>query len=74
MRFDRRRSANRALLVSPPPRGAGCPKPVSGPMLERGAARAPGFPTSCTRASQLDAVATGRAREKCRGGVRARAP
>ncbi len=28
--FDRRRSAKRALLVGPPPRGADCPKPVSG--------------------------------------------
>ena len=42
-RLDGRRSAKRALLVSPPPRGAECPKPVPRAMLgrERPKPRAP---------------------------------
>jgi hypothetical protein len=47
LRFDGRTSANRALLVSPPPRGADCPQPVSAPMLDRSDYRI-GLLTSCT--------------------------
>jgi hypothetical protein len=35
-RFDGRRNDKRALLVSPPPRGAECPSPVLAEMLGRG--------------------------------------
>jgi len=60
LRFDRRGIANRALLVSPPHRGADCPMPVSGLMLsgERLHHRAHlGFTTSLyASASQFNSV------------------
>ncbi len=43
LRFDRRERVNRALLVSPPTRGADWPKPVPERMLLARSARALGL-------------------------------